>query len=61
GKLLSGHMLLVPSVVMVVASLIAAPLGAKWSGRLNTKVLQTILLFLICGTVIKIWYEILFV
>lgn len=61
GKLLSGHMLLVPSVVMVVASLIAAPLGAKLSGRLNTKVLQTILLFLICGTVIKIWYEILFV
>lgn len=60
GKLLGGHMLLVPSLVMVVASLIAAPLGAKLSTRLNTKVLQHILLFLICGTVLKIWYEILF-
>lgn len=60
GKLLGGHMLLVPSVVMVVASIIAAPLGAKLSKQMNTKLLQRILLILIAATVIKIWYEILF-
>lgn len=60
GKLLGGHMLLIPSVIMVIASLLAAPLGAQLSTRMNTKVLQNILIFLIGGTVIKIWYEILF-
>lgn len=60
GKFLGGHMLLVPSIIMVVASLIAAPLGAKLSKKMNTKVLQNILFFLIAGTVIKIWYEIIF-
>ncbi|WP_458413514.1 sulfite exporter TauE/SafE family protein [Schinkia sp. CFF1] len=60
GKLLGGHMLLMPSVVMVVASLIAAPLGANVSKKMNTKALQSILLVLIIGTVVKIWTEILF-
>lgn len=61
GKLLGGHMLLIPSVVMVAASLLAAPLGANISKRMNVKVLQHILLVLIGTTVMKIWYEILFV
>jgi uncharacterized membrane protein YfcA len=60
GKYLGGHMLLIPSIVMVIASTIASPLGAKISKRMNTKVLQWILAFLIVGTVIKIWSEILF-
>ncbi|WP_017755109.1 sulfite exporter TauE/SafE family protein [Calidifontibacillus oryziterrae] len=60
GKFLGGHMLLIPSVVMVIASLIAAPLGATVSKKMNTKVLQSILLLLILGTVVKIWTEILF-
>ncbi|MCF6093589.1 sulfite exporter TauE/SafE family protein [Microaerobacter geothermalis] len=59
GKFLGGHMLFVPSLVMVVASTIASPLGAKISKRINTKILQWILALLIVGTVIKIWIEIL--
>jgi uncharacterized membrane protein YfcA len=59
GKFLGGHMLLVPSLVMVVASTIASPLGAMVSKKMNTKVLQWILAALIVGTVIKIWFEIL--
>ncbi|MEK5271317.1 sulfite exporter TauE/SafE family protein [Aeribacillus sp. FSL K6-8394] len=58
GKMFGGHMLLVPSMVMVVASLIAAPLGAQLSKKMNTKILEMVLLVLIAGTVVKIWYEI---
>lgn len=54
GKLFGGHILLVPSIVMVVASLIAAPLGVKLSKKMNTKVLQNILLLLIGAIVTKI-------
>jgi uncharacterized membrane protein YfcA len=60
GKFMGGHMLLVPSIVMVVASTIASPLGAMVSKKLNTKVLQWILGLLIVATVIKIWSDILF-
>ncbi|MCZ8515815.1 sulfite exporter TauE/SafE family protein [Paenibacillus filicis] len=60
GKLMGGHMLLIPSIVLVVASLIASPLGAKLSKQMNTKILQWILAVLITATVIKIWISILF-
>jgi uncharacterized membrane protein YfcA len=59
GKLFGGHMLLIPSIVMVVASLLIAPLGAGLSKKMNVKVLQNVLFLLIGATVIKIWYEIL--
>ncbi len=59
GKLMGGHMLLIPSIVMVVASTIASPIGAKISKKLNIKVLQWILAALIAATVIKIWVDIL--
>ena len=59
GKLIGGHMLLIPSIVMVVASTIASPIGAAISKRMNTKVLQGLLAALIIGTVIKIWLDIL--
>lgn len=57
GKVMGGHMLVVPSIVMVVASLLAAPVGAKLSQKMKTNVLEYILLALIVATVIKIWYE----
>jgi uncharacterized membrane protein YfcA len=59
GKLMGGHMLLVPSIVLVVASTIASPLGAKLSKKINTRYLQWILAALITATVIKIWISIL--
>ncbi|MDF2721560.1 MAG: putative permease [Paenibacillus sp.] len=60
GKLLGGHMPLVPVIVMVAASLLASPLGAAVSKRLNTVTLQWILSALISATVIKIGYGIFF-
>ncbi len=59
GKLLGGHMLLVPSIVMVVASIAGSPLGAKLSQRMNVKLLQWLLSGLISVTVAKIWFDLL--
>jgi len=59
GKLIGGHMLMIPSIVMVVASTVASPIGAAISKRMNTKVLQWLLAVLIVGTVVKIWLDIL--
>lgn len=58
GKLLGGHMLLVPSIVLVIASTIASPIGARLSKKINTNILQWILAVLITATVIKIWFSI---
>ncbi len=54
GKLNGGHMLLVPSVVLVFASTLASPLGAKISKSINIKLLQLIMVSLITVAVIKI-------
>lgn len=59
GKVMGGHLLLVPAAVMIAASVIASPIGAQISKRLNTKVLQWILSLLIAATVVKIWWDIL--
>lgn len=60
GKLIGGYMLITPTVVMVIASLIAAPIGAAISKRMNTKALQWMLMAFIAGTVVKIWLDIIF-
>ncbi|MFJ7669132.1 sulfite exporter TauE/SafE family protein [Lysinibacillus sp. NPDC097195] len=59
GKLITGQVEYYPAVIMIVASLIAAPLGAKAGKSLNTKVLQGILAMLILVTAVKIWINIL--
>lgn len=58
GKVTTGQVDFLPSLVVVVASLIASPLGAKTGKRMNTKILQTLLALLIAITAIKIWYNI---
>lgn len=60
GKVMAGDVLLWPSVIMVIASIIAAPLGVRFGKRINTKILQTILAVLILSTAVKIWIDILF-
>ncbi len=60
GKVLGGHMLIIPAIVLVIASTLASPLGASISKKVNTKSLQWILGSLIMVTVVKIWYTILF-
>ncbi|QAS53074.1 sulfite exporter TauE/SafE family protein [Halobacillus litoralis] len=58
GKVTTGQVEYFPAAIMVVASLIAAPLGAIAGKKVNTKVLQMILALLILGTTIKVWSDI---
>ena len=59
GKLTTGQVDFIPALIMVVASLIASPLGAAAGKKMNTKILQIILAVLILATAIKIWLDIL--
>lgn len=59
GKLSTGQVDYYPAAIMIVASLIAAPLGAMAGKKINTKILQVILAILIAITAIKIWIDIL--
>lgn len=59
GKLTTGQVDYYPAAIMIVASLIAAPLGAKAGKKMNTKALQGFLAVLILATAIKIWLDIL--
>ncbi|WP_407269970.1 sulfite exporter TauE/SafE family protein [Radiobacillus sp. PE A8.2] len=59
GKITTGQVDYFPAFIMIVASLIASPLGAMLGKRVNTKVLQVILAILIAGTALKIWVDIL--
>jgi uncharacterized membrane protein YfcA len=58
GKVTTGQVDFLPAIVVVIASLIASPLGAKTGKVTNTKVLQRILAVLIGGTAVKIWFSI---
>ncbi|MFD0826821.1 sulfite exporter TauE/SafE family protein [Neobacillus sp. M.A.Huq-85] len=59
GKVATGQVDILPSLIMVVASLIASPIGANVGKRVNTKVLQVIMGVLILATAIKTWMTIL--
>lgn len=59
GKISTGQVDFYPALIMVIASLIASPLGAMTGKKVNTKVLQVILALLILATAIKIWLDIL--
>ncbi len=59
GKIMTGQVLFLPAVIMIVASIIAAPMGAGLGKKVNPKMLQVILALLILATSIKIWLDIL--
>jgi len=59
GKISTGQVDYLPALIMIVASLIAAPFGAKAGKKINTKILQIILAVIIFTTAIKIWMDIL--
>ncbi len=59
GKLMTGQVDCYSAVIMIVASLLAAPLGVKIGKKMNTKILQSILAVLILATAIKIWVDLL--
>lgn len=58
GKIATDQVLYGPAVIMIIASLIAAPLGANIGKQMNIKLLQMILAILILATAIKIWVDI---
>ncbi|MEN1937079.1 sulfite exporter TauE/SafE family protein [Paenibacillus sp. 102] len=57
GKVTTGQVVVLPSVMIAIASLLASPLGASIGKRLNQKVLQWILAILIGLTCVKIWLD----
>ncbi|MFD1065469.1 sulfite exporter TauE/SafE family protein [Oceanobacillus locisalsi] len=59
GKIITGQVLYGPAAVIIIASLLAAPIGANTGKRMNTKILRTILALLIFATAIKIWIDII--
>ncbi|GAE26617.1 hypothetical protein JCM9140_2701 [Halalkalibacter wakoensis JCM 9140] len=59
GKITTGQIDYYPAFIMIVASLIASPLGAMAGKKMNTKILQVILAVLIAATALKIWMDIL--
>ncbi|GAA0330436.1 sulfite exporter TauE/SafE family protein [Bacillus carboniphilus] len=59
GKITTGQVEYLPAFIMIIASLIASPLGAMAGKKVNTKILQVILALLITATAIKIWMDIL--
>ncbi|MFD0825703.1 sulfite exporter TauE/SafE family protein [Neobacillus sp. M.A.Huq-85] len=59
GKISTGQVEILPSLIMVAASLIASPIGANVGKRVNTKVLQIIMGILILVTAVKTWMTIL--
>ncbi|RFU64675.1 sulfite exporter TauE/SafE family protein [Peribacillus glennii] len=60
GKVTTGQVPYLPAVLIIIVSLIAAPLGVKISRQINHKVLQWSLALLILITSIKLWSDILF-
>ncbi|MDE5052635.1 sulfite exporter TauE/SafE family protein (plasmid) [Niallia taxi] len=59
GKITTGNIPILPALIMVVASLIASPIGANMGKKLNTKVLQGTMGLLILATAVKTWLSIL--
>lgn len=59
GKVTTGQVDYYPALIMIVASIIASPLGARAGKRMNTKILQIILAVLILATAIQIWVGII--
>ncbi len=59
GKMLTGQVDYGLAFIMIIASIIAAPIGARVSKSMNTKMLQGILAVLIAATAVKVWLDIL--
>jgi len=59
GKVMTGQVDYWPAFIMIISSIIAAPLGAKVGQKMNVKILQWLLAVMIGATAIKIWIDIL--
>lgn len=59
GKISTGQVVVFPSIIIAIASLLASPIGASVGKKMNQKVLQWILAILIVETSVKIWMDML--
>lgn len=59
SKVSTGQVDYLPALIIVIASLLASPLGALSGKKVNTKVLQVVLAVLIFATAGKLWIDIL--
>lgn len=59
SKVITGQVLFIPAAVLILASLIASPLGAKAGQKMDAHKLQWILAILIAATAVKVWTDIL--
>lgn len=59
GKVTTGQVELLPSLIMVIASLIASPLGGMIGKKMDTKLLQIILAIIISATAVQIWINLI--
>lgn len=59
GKVVTDQVLITPALVIIAASLLASPLGARIGKKTNVKLLQAILALLIVATAVKIWFDFL--
>ncbi|EGK08440.1 sulfite exporter TauE/SafE family protein [Kroppenstedtia eburnea] len=59
GKVMTGQVLWGPSVLLVIGSLIGAPVGAIIGKKTNTRILQYALAVLILATAVQVWWGIL--
>ncbi|MBW7477746.1 sulfite exporter TauE/SafE family protein [Paenibacillus oenotherae] len=59
GKVSAGHIPVVPTLFVILGSLIGAPFGSKISSKINVSVLRYGLVILIGATAVKIWSSVL--
>ncbi len=57
GKVLTDQVLYGPAIIMVIASIIASPLGVAVGKKTNIKLLQWILAAMIVATAVNIWID----
>ncbi|MGM0896466.1 MAG: sulfite exporter TauE/SafE family protein [Bacillota bacterium] len=58
SKVATGQVEYIPAGIMIVASVIAAPLGVEAGKRIDPKYLRALLTVLIAATTIKIWMDV---
>jgi uncharacterized membrane protein YfcA len=59
GKISAGHIPVIPTLFVILGSLIGAPIGSKVSSRINVSILRYGLVILIAATAVKIWSSVL--
>lgn len=59
GKLMAGHILLLPALLTIAGSLLGAPIGSSVSSKIDVKYLRYALVVLISLTAVKVWMTLL--